>query len=276
MRTRAELEQLASDPKVQQMLGFIQAAEGVKHGYNTGFGNERFDDLSKHPNTKKTFKQTDGKVSTTSAAGAYQFTNKTWNGLAEQYDLKDFGPVSQDIGAIALLDQKGALDDVLQGDFKNAINKSGSVWASLPSSNYKQPKKSWDFANQYFAAQGGSLAPEGQASGITPAASRMQDDTRTANSMNPINATDLVAGALAGFSSQTPQIDSQNAFLALRKEQLKGEADRLALASISNEADLSRTNAVRSFFGEEQLKMATRKLPSAFEDALQEAMLGAA
>jgi len=272
MRTRAELEQLASDPKVQQMLGFIRTAEGVKHGYNTGFGNERFDDLSKHPNIRKSFKQTDGRSNTTSAAGAYQFTNKTWNGLADQYGLSDFGPVAQDLGAIALLDQNGALDDVLQGDFKGAIDKSGGTWASLPSSNYKQPKKSWDFANQYFAAQGGSLAP---ASGITPAASRAQEDTRTASSMNPINATDLVAGALAGLSAQTPQIDSQNAFLALRKEQLKGEADRLALASIGSEADLSRTNAVRSFFGEEPLKMATRKLPSAFEDALQEAMLGA-
>lgn len=275
MRTRAELEQLVADPKVRQMLGFIQAAEGVKHGYNTAFGNDRFDDLSKHPNMRKQFKQTNGKSNTTTAAGAYQFTNKTWNGLASKYGLEDFSPVAQDIGAIALLDQNGALDDVLQGDFKSAISKSGGTWASLPSSNYKQPKKSWDFANQYFAAQGGALAPEGQASGITPAASRVQENARMASSMSPMNAQDLVAGALAGFSTPSPQVDAQNAFLELRKEQLKGEADRLALASIGNEADLSRTNAVRSFFGEEPLKMATKKLPSAFEDALQEAMLGA-
>jgi len=272
MRTRAELEQLVADPKAQQMLGFIRTTEGVKHGYNTGFGNERFDDLSKHPNISKPFKQTDGKSNTTTAAGAYQFTNKTWNGLAKQYDLQDFGQASQDIGALALLDQKGALDDVLQGNFKGAIDKSGGVWASLPSSNYKQPKKSWDFANQYFAAQGGVMAPEGQASGITPTASRVQEDTRVANGMNPTNATDMVAGALAGYSAPNPQVAGQNAFLALRKEQLKGEADRLALTSIDNEADLLRSNAVRSFFGEEPLKMTSRKLPSAFEDALQEAM----
>lgn len=275
MRTRAELEQALTDPKVRQMLGFIQAAEGATQGYNTSFGGGRIDDLSKHPNTRASFKQTDGKNNTTTAAGAYQFTNKTWNGLADQYGLKDFGPVAQDIGAVALLDQAGALDDVLRGDFKSAINKSGGTWASLPSSNYKQPKRSWEFANQYFAAQGGAMAPIGQASGITPEAGRIQENARVAGSMNPMNAQDLVAGALAGLSSPSPQIDAQNAFLALRKEQLKGEADRLALASIGNEADLNRTNAVRSFFGEEPLKMATKKLPSAFEDALHEAMLGA-
>ena len=279
MRTRAELEQLIPDPKVQQMMGFTRAAEGTtKHGYNTAFGGERFDDLSQHPAISKAFKQTDGKTNTSTAAGAYQFMPKTWNGtadhpgLAKQYDLQDFGQLSQDIGFLGLLDQKGALDDVLQGNFKSAIDKTGGTWASFPSSTYKQPKKSWDFANQYFAAQGGVMAPEGQASGITPTASRVQEDTRTANSMNPINATDLVAGALAGYSAPNPQATGQNAFLALRKEQLQGEADRLALSSIDNTADLHRTNAVRSFFGEEPLKVATRKLPSAFEDALQEAM----
>jgi len=264
MRTREELEQLMQDPKAQQMLGLIRAAEGVKHGYNTAFGNERFDDLSAHPNIRKQFKQTDGKENFTTAAGAYQFTNPTWREQAKQYGLKDFSPVSQDIAALGKLDTLGALDDVLQGDFQNAINKSGGTWASLPSSNYKQPKKSWDFVNQYLAAQG---------SGVTPAAGRAQETARTTQAINPANATDLVAGALAGMSAPNPQINGQNAFLQLRKEQLQGEADRMALASIDNEADLHRTNAVRSFFGEEPLKTATRKLPSAFEDALQEAML---
>lgn len=266
MRTRDELEQLMADPRARQMLGFIQAAEGVKHGYNTGFGNDRFDDLSKHPNIRKPFKQTDGKQNTTTAAGAYQFTNKTWEGLAKQYGLKDFGQSSQDIAALALLDQKGALDDVLKGDFQSAINKSGGVWASLPSSNYKQPKKSWEFANQYFAAQGTAL---------NPAAGSQQENTRMARSFDPTNAEAIVAGALAGFSAPAPQVDAQNAFLALRKEQLQGEADRLALAAIENEDDLLRANAVRSFFGEEPLQMASRKkLPTPFEDALREAMRG--
>lgn len=264
MRTLEELQQIASDPRAQQMLGFIKAAEGVKHDYNTGFGNERFDDLSAHPNIRKQFKQTDGKRNTTTAAGAYQFTNKTWNGLVDQYGLQDFGPMSQDIGALALIDQKGALDDVLQGDYQSAINKTGGVWASLPSSNYKQPKKSWDFANQYFAAQG---------SGMTPAAARTQEDARTIKSFDPTNAQDIVAGAMAGLSSTPPQISGQNAFLALRKEQLKGEADRLALASIDHEANLHRTNAVRNFFGEDPVAMTPQKLHPAFEDALQEAML---
>ncbi|MFH3939162.1 glycoside hydrolase family 104 protein [Acinetobacter nosocomialis] len=143
MATRDNYEKLLKAPNVQKMLNLIANAEGVKHGYNTLFGNERFDDLSQHPGIKKQFTQTDGKQNVTTAAGRYQFLKDTWDGVANQLDLKDFSPKNQDIAAVALLAQNGALPSVLKGDFKTAVQKSGSTWASLPSSPYAQPKRSW-------------------------------------------------------------------------------------------------------------------------------------
>ncbi|MEX5742524.1 glycoside hydrolase family 104 protein, partial [Acinetobacter baumannii] len=143
MATRENFEKLLSSPNVQKMLNLIANAEGVEHGYNTLFGNERLNDLSWHPNVKKEFTQTDGKKNVTTAAGRYQFLKDTWDGVAKQLGLKDFSPKNQDIAAVALLAQNGALPSVLKGDFKTAVQKSGSTWASLPSSPYAQPKRSW-------------------------------------------------------------------------------------------------------------------------------------
>ena len=138
----ANPQQYLNNPNVRKLLDVIASAEGVKHGYNTIFGNERFSNLSAHPNVRKQFRQTDGRTNFTTAAGRYQFLKDTWDGLSRQYGLKDFSPQSQDIGAIALIMQKGALNDVLKGDYRGAIQKLGSTWASLPSSPYAQPRRS--------------------------------------------------------------------------------------------------------------------------------------
>lgn len=157
----AQLQRYASDPNVRKMFDLVAYTEGVKHGYNTMFGNQRIDNLSAHPNIRKQFKQTDGKMNVTTAAGRYQFLKPTWDGLSRQYGLKDFSPQSQDIAAVALLAQNGALPYVLKGDFATAIQKSGGTWASLPSSQYKQGKRSWNDVNQFL---GGNIQQPGQAS----------------------------------------------------------------------------------------------------------------
>ncbi|KHO16765.1 lysozyme [Acinetobacter baumannii] len=159
MATSQQLMQLMNNPNARKMLDLIAATEGVKYGYNTLFGNQRIDDLSWHPNVKKPFTQTDGQVKYTTAAGRYQFLKDTWDGVARQYGLKDFSPQSQDLGALALLAQNGALPYVLKGDFNTAIKKSGSTWASLPTSPYAQNKRSWDFIDKQL----GSTTPRPQA-----------------------------------------------------------------------------------------------------------------
>lgn len=152
MATSQQLMQLMNNPNARKMLDLIAAAEGVKYGYNTLFGNQRIDNLSAHPNIKKPFKQTDGQVKYTTAAGRYQFLKDTWDGLARQYGIKDFSPQSQDFGALALLAQNGALPYVLKGDFNTAIKKSGSTWASLPTSPYAQNKRSWGFIDKQLGS----------------------------------------------------------------------------------------------------------------------------
>lgn len=153
-----QYEGLLNNPNVRSMLNLIAQAEGVKWGYNTLFGNQKIDNLSAHPNIKKQFKQTDGKTNYTTAAGRYQFLKGTWDGLARQHGLNDFSPRSQDIGAIALLAENGALPYVLKGDYQTAVKKSGTTWASLPSSNYAQPKRGWDFVNKQLGGNIGNIA----------------------------------------------------------------------------------------------------------------------
>ena len=157
MSERQQLERLLSNPNVRKMLDLIANAEGVKHGYNTAFGNQRFESLGQHPNIRKQFKQTDGKTNTTTAAGRYQFLNSTWQGLAKRYGLRDFSAQSQDLGALALIAQKGALKNVVNGDYQGAVGKLGGTWASLPSSPYAQPKKTW----AQLGLNGGSHQPQG-------------------------------------------------------------------------------------------------------------------
>ena len=145
---RQQLEQYSQNPNVQKMLNLIASTEGVKHGYNTLFGNQRINSLNAHPNMRKAFKQTDGRTNYTTAAGRYQFINPTWIKLAQQYGFKDFSAKNQDLGAIALIAQRGALNDVTNGNYKSAIGKLGKEWASLPTSTYAQGKRSWDFVNK--------------------------------------------------------------------------------------------------------------------------------
>ena len=158
----ASPQQYLNNPNVRKLLDVIAMAEGVKHGYNTIFGNERFSNLSAHPNVSKQFKQTDGKLNRTTAAGRYQFLKDTWDGLSRQYGLKDFSPQSQDIGAIGLIMQKGALNDVLKGNYQAAIQKLGSTWASLPSSPYAQPRRSQTEIDKWLGgnAQQGGYQPQ--------------------------------------------------------------------------------------------------------------------
>lgn len=148
----SQLQQAYANPNMRKFLDLIAQAEGVKHGYNTMFGNERFGSLAAHPNVRKAFKQTDGKTNYTTAAGRYQFLNSTWNNLAKRYGFRDFSPQAQDLGAIALIAGRGALDDVLKGNWQAAIQKTGKEWASLPSSTYKQGKRSWDFVNKHLGS----------------------------------------------------------------------------------------------------------------------------
>ena len=145
---KVDYNSLRSNPNVQGFLNLLKESEGTAgkgdNGYNVGFGGSTFDSYAAHPNVSRAFQQTDGQSNQTTAAGAYQFLNSTWKDVAKAVGAKDFSPENQDKGAIELIRRSGALDNVLTGDFAGAINKLGDTWASLPSSNYAQPKRTME------------------------------------------------------------------------------------------------------------------------------------
>lgn len=199
-----QLRTWGQDPNVRHFLDVvIPGAEGTTtHGYNTAFGGDRFESLDDHPRYLKPFKQTDGKTNYTSAAGKYQFLSNTWDETAKALGLSDFGPESQDLGALYLLHQRGVLPDLQRGDFKTAVNKTGSVWASLPSSKYPQPKRDTGFieglVNQMVpAAQAGTLPQQSRST--PPAAAPIQGNM----TMNP-QAPSALPNARAAYNPEDP------------------------------------------------------------------------
>lgn len=151
-----QLENYLEDKNVQAFLALIRDTEGTAKGADPyrvygGSAKNQIKDLSKPDFKRWGFTQTDGKKNTSSASGAYQFLERTWNGLAKEHGLTDFSPRSQDLGAIALLKQSGALDSIVKGDFDTAVKKANRIWASLPGSPYAQHTRSNDYVAQSLA-----------------------------------------------------------------------------------------------------------------------------
>jgi muramidase (phage lysozyme) len=142
----ANLLPVLDNPNVRSFLDMISAAEGTtKHGYNTLFGGGKVESLADHPRQLFDFTETTGRPNKTTAAGRYQFLSNTWDEQAKKLGLPDFGERSQDLAAVNLLQERGILPDVLQGNWESAVKKSGPIWASLPSSPYPQPRQSNEF-----------------------------------------------------------------------------------------------------------------------------------
>lgn len=129
---------LPTNNNLEAFLTLIRTGEGTlgDGGYSTLFGGGHFvNGYLDHP---RTLVKANGYSST--AAGAYQILAKTWDDLRSHgVDLPDFTPEMQDRAAIALIKRRGALQDVLDGNFTAAITKTNKEWASLPNSPYGQP-----------------------------------------------------------------------------------------------------------------------------------------
>lgn len=129
------------DIRVRAFLNMIAYAEGTlgSSGYRMHYAGELFYDFSDHPRQVicATYGST-GKQLCSSAAGRYQFLQKTWDYLAPKIDAPNFGPLHQDRAAIFLLDEKKALDLIKRGDIESAIERVNKTWASFPGSPYGQ------------------------------------------------------------------------------------------------------------------------------------------
>lgn len=148
------------------MLRNCEGTAGPK-GYQTRFGpvgDNLFDiddpksnayQFKDHPRKAYTYPTKAGSITST-AAGAYQFLSKTWDGCAKALVLPDFTPRSQDLACIHLLKQARALDDIKKGNFTSAINKTKRIWASLPGDVYGQGGKSLPQALAFYKQGGGT------------------------------------------------------------------------------------------------------------------------
>jgi muramidase (phage lysozyme) len=157
--TRDELRLCLDDPNVQAFLQVIRAGEGTSDldGYRRMFGGALFDSFRDHPRQLHTCQTRHGPLSST-AAGAYQFLSRTWTALVDQYGFEDFSRQNQDEAAVALIDGRGALQDVIGGRFSEAIRKCCKEWASLPGAGYNQPERTFAQALEVYASNGGRIA----------------------------------------------------------------------------------------------------------------------
>lgn len=156
-----DLLQVSREANVQAFLATIRHAEGTARagvdGYRMLFGGELVATLADHPRQRIT-RPLGGRFITSTAAGAYQFLEGTWDEVAGKLGLPDFSPVYQDVAAVARIRYRGALEDVRAGRFDEAVRKCAKEWASLPGSPYGQPTKTFDQVRQVYAAAGGGFA----------------------------------------------------------------------------------------------------------------------
>jgi muramidase (phage lysozyme) len=143
------------DSNLSAFLDTLGNAEGAD--YNTLYGGGTFSDYSEFPNFSRSFTNNAGQVLTTSAAGKYQFERSTWNDLQRRLGLPDFSPTSQDAAAVQLITDKGAINDIANGDIQTAVSKLNKTWASLPGSNVNQNTKTIQQIQSYFANNGGII-----------------------------------------------------------------------------------------------------------------------
>lgn len=170
---------LSLKPKMDQrdknrkaFLKVIQFTEGTAKSINPyavvfGFG-YTIKDFSDHPSnlgtwTGKTLNdniclranQNTGCKST--ASGAYQFLKSTWNGIKEAIPGIKFNATGQDMAALYLIKKRGAIDDIDNGRFYDAIAKCSKEWASFPGSPYGQPTKKIEEIVKVFTDNGGKI-----------------------------------------------------------------------------------------------------------------------
>ena len=272
---------LNQDPNVRAVLDMIARNEGVKYGYKTAFGNVELSSLADHPRdaARRKFRQTDGKINTSPAAGRYQFLPKTWDSAVKELkdrgvEITDFGPEAQDLAAIRLIERRGALADVLKGDWKTAIDKLGGEWASLPSSTYKQPKRSWAYT--LAALPGGdkyqpSAAPA--ASVAQPVTAAVPNLTTTGAPAPTLLQPDPYGGLVTAAPAAPNSMRSwQDAVTEIQQQVGEGDrrANRFQDAALEQDANRVHQQAVANLLGRDYVPDV--QFPQPLEDSINRYM----
>lgn len=159
------LATLQASGNLRAFLRMIREGESgqTEAAYRTIVGGGQVSDLTDHPR-QRVYVEPLNVWST--AAGAYQFLERTWDGCVRALGLADFQPQSQDAAAVYLIRGRQALDDVLAGRVQDAIRKCAREWASIPGSPYGQPVMTMQRALDVYRTWGGTDRPDGAAAPI--------------------------------------------------------------------------------------------------------------
>lgn len=142
-------------PRMAAFLATVRWAETGTSGYSSYrklVFNGTFNDFSTHPRVRQCA-LINGRSVCSTAAGAYQMLDISWNDLQPDLGLKDFSPPSQDKMAIEYIRRNKAIDDVESGNIEIAFCKVGRVWASLICNDYNQNPKTIDELTKYYNTQ---------------------------------------------------------------------------------------------------------------------------
>lgn len=118
--------------RVKAFLDTIADAEGTAtpDGYHTQYTGTKFVSFQDHPREMKCGRRYRKKLCS-DAAGRYQFLSTTWDRFAKKFGIHDFSPQNQDLMAIELIREKGALGDVEAGRLEPAFRKLAYIWPSF-------------------------------------------------------------------------------------------------------------------------------------------------
>ncbi|ESA34116.1 wd-40 repeat-containing protein [Leptolyngbya sp. Heron Island J] len=127
------------DPRVKAFLDTIAwslRTQSLPSNYDIVLDGSEFEDFSDHPRKRTCVDSYFGLEEICGySAGRYHIIPETWDWVADQLNLNDFSPASQDLAAIELLREKGSLDQIETGNFKSAVYNASSYWVTLPDSD---------------------------------------------------------------------------------------------------------------------------------------------
>lgn len=167
----SEIKTTNNKSNIKAFLDTIAKSEGTydlgNNGYNVMVTGKIFNNYSDHPFTYNDKAiHVKGKLYST-ASGRYQIMRANWygekdkpkTGLKNQLGLKDFGPESQDIAAIALLKRRNAYKLIVEGKIRTAFNTTtlNKEWASFPGAGYNQKEHKIEKILAWYKSFGGTL-----------------------------------------------------------------------------------------------------------------------
>lgn len=222
-------------PRARAILRCIRAGESRQddQAYFIRWGGigrppKFFDDLSQHPRILEP-----GPKGPSSAAGAYQITATTYDDFAPRIGVTGFSRDEQDALALAICEEEGALEKVLEGDFRGAVEVLGGRWSSFPSNTDGQRTQTWEKLAAAWVAYGGEQAGDGAPPEVTDVPPVADEGEKM-----PLPA---IIGAVATFGPALVQMIPVLAPLFDRKAETP---EKLAAATKALEVVVKTTGAV--------------------------------